>query len=196
MNGIEKITSRITADTQAEIDRTMSEAKAEADKIAAKYRGLAEKESADAQAKNEKAAAEREERLVSVAQMEARKEILATKQRQVEVVFGKALETLCAMPEDQYISVAADLLAQAAPNGKGEAVFAPADRDRVGKAAVEAANKKLGGKLALSSETRPLKGGFILVDGSVEINCTFDTLVRLQKGEMAGEVAKILFPDA
>ena len=35
----------------------------------------------------------------------------------------------------------------------------------------------------------------LLVDGSVEVNGTFETLVRFQKGTMASEVAKILFPE-
>ena len=196
MNGIEKITSRIAADTQAEIDRVLAEARAEAEKITAKYCAQAERESAEAKAKNEKAAAEREERLVSMAQMEIRRDLLAARQAQVEIAFNQALEQLCAMPQDTYIKVAADLLTRAAPGGRGEAVFSPADRETVGRAAVDAANQKLNGKLKLSDQTRPLKGGFILVDGSVEVNCTFDTLVRLQKGGMAGEVAKVLFPEA
>ena len=40
-----------------------------------------------------------------------------------------------------------------------------------------------------------MKGGFILSDGKVEVNCSFDTLVRLQKTETAGEVAKRLFSE-
>lgn len=38
-----------------------------------------------------------------------------------------------------------------------------------------------------------MDGGFILSDGPVEVNCTFDTLIRLQRGALAGEVAKVLF---
>lgn len=49
------------------------------------------------------------------------------------------------------------------------------------------------GMLTLSEETRPMDGGFILSDGAVEVNCTFDTLIRLQRGPLAGEVAKVLF---
>lgn len=196
MNGIEKITGRITAEAQAEIQRVLSEARAEAERISGEYRQQAEREAAELRAKHEKAAAEREERLVSMAQMEARKELLAAKQQQVDAAFEQALETLCAMPDERYITVAAALLEAAAPAGRGEVVFNETDKARVGKAVVEEANKKLNGKLMLSGQTRPLKGGFILVDGSVEVNCTFDTLVRLQRGEMAGEVAKCLFPDA
>lgn len=196
MNGIKKITDRISADTQAEIDRILAEAKSEAEKLEAKHRAQADREAADTRTKNEKSAAEREERLVSVAQMEARKDLLSARQSQVETAFNQALEKLCAMPVEQYIAVAANLLVQAAPKGRGEVVFSQADREKVGQAAVDAANKKLNGKLTLSGQTRALKGGFILVDGSVEVNCTFDTLVRLQRGEMAGEVARVLFPEA
>ncbi len=230
MNGIEKITARIDADTQAEIERILTGAKAEAEKIAARYKAQADAETAEMAARNQKAAAEREERLVSVAQMESRKVTLGAKQEMVEKAYALALETLCAMPEEQYVEVLAALLVQAAPNGRGSVVFAPADRERVGKAAVARANELLAREaapelpkeltetkvgallnkvaagaaaiakgtamLTLAEETRPIQGGFVLCDGNVEVNCTFDTLVRLQKAETAGAVAKRLFPEA
>ena len=49
------------------------------------------------------------------------------------------------------------------------------------------------GLLTLSEETRNIKGGFIMVDGDIEINCTFETLVRLQREAMEKEVAQVLF---
>ena len=196
MNGIEKITQRIETDTQAEIDRILGDARAEADDITDRYQAQANNEAAELAAKNQKAAAEREERLVSTAQMEARKVGLAAKQEMVEKAYALALEKLCSMPDEQYVKTVADLLVQAAPNGRGAVIFAPAERERIGEAAVRAANEKLhGGKLTLAEETRPLKGGFILSDGKVEVNCSFDTLVRLQKAETAGAAAKKLFPE-
>ena len=121
---------------------------------------------------------------------------LAAKQEMVEKAYALALEKLCSMPDEKYVQTVADLLVQAAPNGRGAVIFAPAERERIGEAAVRAANEKLhGGKLTLAEETRPLKGGFILSDGKVEVNCSFDTLVRLQKAETAGSAAKKLFPE-
>ena len=196
MNGIEKITQRIQADAQAEIDRILEDAHAEAAKLTAGYESQAAAEAAELSAKNQKAAAEREERLVSTAQMEARKVGLAAKQEMVEKAYALALEKLCSMPDEKYVQTVADLLVQAAPNGRGAVIFALAERERIGEAAVRAANEKLnGGKLTLAEETRPLKGGFILSDGKVEVNCSFDTLVRLQKAETAGAAAKKLFPE-
>ena len=193
MNGIEKITQRIASDAQAEVDRILGDARDEAGRIAANYRAQADAEAAELAAKNEKAAAEREERLVSAAQMEARKVQLAAKQEMVEKAYIQALDKLCALPEEQYVAILADLLVKASSNGKEEAVFSPEDRERVGEAAVAKANELSGKQLRLSEETQPIRGGFILKDKNVEVNCTFETLVRLQKAETAGAVVKTLF---
>ena len=193
MNGIEKITQRIASDAQAEVDCILGDARDEAGRIAANYRAQADAEAAELAAKNEKAAAEREERLVSAAQMEARKVQLAAKQEMVEKSYIQALDKLCALPEEQYVAILADLLVKASSNGKEEAVFSPEDRERVGEAAVAKANELSGKQLRLSEETQPIRGGFILKDKNVEVNCTFETLVRLQKAETAGAVAQKLF---
>ena len=193
MNGIEKITQRISAGAQAEIDRILGEARAEAEKIAARYKAQADAEAADLDAKNKKAAAEREERLAGTAQMEARKAALAAKQEMVEKAYDLALRKLCSLPEEKYTAVLAELLIQASSTGKEEVIFSDKDRRKVGKAAVDKANKDGGKKLTLSGETRSIQGGFILRYENVEVNCAFDTLVRLQKAETAGEVVKKLF---
>ena len=49
------------------------------------------------------------------------------------------------------------------------------------------------GMLTLAEETRDIRGGFIMVDGDVEINCAFETLVRLQREQMEKKVADVLF---
>lgn len=195
MNGIDKIIQRIEADAQTEIDRVLGAAKDQAEEITELYQGRADAEAAELKARNEKAAAEREDRLVSSTQMEVRKTTLAAKQQMLEKAYALALDKLCSMPDAQYIETVAALLVQAAPKGTGKVIFAPAEKERIGKAAVAMANEKLGGQLTVAEETRPIRGGFILSDGKVEVNCSFDTLVRLQKNETAGAVAKILFPE-
>jgi V/A-type H+-transporting ATPase subunit E len=50
-----------------------------------------------------------------------------------------------------------------------------------------------GAGLTLSEQTRDIKGGFVMVDGDVEINCAFETLVRLQREQMEKKVADVLF---
>ncbi|MBE6963126.1 MAG: hypothetical protein E7443_00810 [Ruminococcaceae bacterium] len=192
MNGIERIKARIEADARLENDRILADAEAKAAEIAAAYKAQADTEAAELAAKGEKLAAEREERLVSAAQMEARKVQLAAKQAQVEKVYALALEKLCAMPAEQYLDILAELLEKASATGKEEVIFSEKDRD-VGKAAIEKANQRSGKQLKLAEETQKISGGFILKDKNVEVNCTFETLVRLQKADTAGTVAKMLF---
>ena len=193
MNGIEKITQRIASDAQAEIDRILGDARDEAARITANYRAQADAEAQELDDKNERAAAEQEERLISAAQMKASRLQLAAKQQMVEKAYIQALDKLCAMPKEQYVDVLAKLLVEASSNGKEEAVFSKEEREQVGKAAVEKANQLSGKQLRLSEETQPIRGGFILKDKNVEVNCTFETLVRLQKAETAGAVVKTLF---
>lgn len=195
MNGIDKIIQRIEADAKMEVERILSAAQDQAAEITELYQGRADAEAAELAARNEKNAAEREDRLVSSAQMEVRKTTLAAKQQMLEKAYALALDKLCSMPDAQYIETVAELLVQAAPKGTGKVIFAPEEQARIGKAAVEMANEKLGGQLTVAEETRPIRGGFILADDKVEVNCSFDTLVRLQKNETAGAVAKILFPE-
>ena len=195
MNGIEKITQRIDAVTQGSVDSILSEAKSKAADIEAKAKADIERLTNDLRSRGDKEAAEREERLVSVAQMEARQISLAAKQDMMNKAFDGALEKLCNSADDVYADVCAKLLVKAAPDGKGEVIFA-ADKKAVGEKAVAKANQLLGGgQLKLSAESRPIKGGFILRNGSVEVNCTFETLVRLQRSEASGDVAKLLFPE-
>lgn len=192
MNGIEKITHRIETDAQAEIDAVLKKAGEEADKITASYQKKAADEAEVLRARNEKRADERKERLISAAQMEARKTQLAAKQEMLEAAYDLALEKLCSMPEADYVNVLVSLLQKASVTGKEEIILSSADREKIGKALVEKANA--GGKhLKLSEETADIRGGFILRADKVEVNCAFETLVRLQRAETAGAVAKILF---
>lgn len=193
MNGIEKLTQQISADAQTEIDALTAEAQAKADAISADYAQRAQKAADDIRVKGEAAAAQREERLISMAAMEGRKEMLSGKQEMVSRAFDLALDKLCALPEEEYVALLARLAAACAAGGE-QLIFSQKDRTRVGKAVVMAANEALGGgNLTLSEQTRPIRGGFILSDGDVEVNCAFETLVRLQRGEISGEVAKVLF---
>ena len=197
MDGIEKITGRINEDVQREMDAMTADARREAGEIAARYREQADRESAEIVERGRRAAAEREERLASVAQLEARKLELAAKQEMLQKAFDKALERLLTLPEEQYIVLLSELAVKAARTGREQVILSQKDRTRYGKQAVTAANEKLGdkGHLTLSQESRPIKGGLILSDGDVEVNGTFETLVRLQRGALDREVAKVLFDE-
>lgn len=201
MNGIEKITGQIDADIKKEIDALIAGARDEADAVATRYEELAQKEAAAIVERGRKSAAEREDRLVSVARLEAKKQVLSAKQEMVQKAFDAALEQLLNLPEEQYIKFLAQLAVSASTTGHEKVALSQKDRTRIGKQVVTQANAMLekkgsGAALTLAEETRPIKGGLVVLGDRIEVNCSFETLVRLQQESMTGEVAQELFGNA
>ena len=198
MEGIKRITDRINEDVRREIETIEAQAKSEAEGIIARYTEQAGKESADILARGRKAADERVERLGSVARLEAKKVMLGTKQELVGKAFDLALEQLCSLPEAEYINLLAKLAAGAAKSGREQVILSQKDRTRFGKQVVTRANELLGSKgaLTLAEQVRPLKGGLVLQGDRMEVNCSFETLVRLQREVLAAQVAEVLFEEA
>lgn len=205
MNGIEKITGQIDADVQKEIDAALDQARAQAQEIEDRYASQAQTQAEAIRRKGEQDAALRQERLVDVAKLEARKTILAAKQELVGQAFDLALKKLLELPDQEYISLLAKLAVSASRTGREQVILSQKDRSRYGKQAVTMANdmlaKKAGpraaqtdGMLTLAEESRPMAGGLILRDGRVETNCSFEALIHLQREALAAQVAKVLFP--
>ena len=78
----------------------------------------------------------------------------------------------------------------------GEVIFSVKDLERMPDGFAEEIQKiaaAKGGTLALSKESRQIEGGFVLVYGGIEENCTFRALFDSQKDELQDKVQKILF---
>ncbi len=195
MNGIEKITGKIDADIQAEIDQILANAQGAVAEIQASFEAQVAQETEAILARGKVEAKQREERLVSMAMLEGRKVELGAKQALIEEAFDGALNHLLTLPEEKYIALLSQLIVKAVTTGRELVICSPKDATQYGEKIVASANEILGdkGNLTLSSETRPMKGGVVVSDGDVEINCSFETLVRLQRGTMDKEVASILF---
>lgn len=164
MNGIEKITGRIDQDVQAEIDQIAADAQAKAAAIRADYAKQAEAEAEAVMKKGVQNAQLREERLASVAQLEARKLVLEAKQDMVEKAFQKAMNDLVSLPDEQYVALLADLAVRASRTGREQVIFSGKDRSRFGKAVVTRANEILAKQVApkLPGELTDSKAGAFL----------------------------------
>ena len=195
MEGIEKITAKILADAKGEADRLRAETDRKVAELHARAESQAAQESAAILAKGERAAKERLERLSSAAAMETRKLELAAKQEVLEQAFQLALDDLCALPAEQYQQLLVALLKKASTTGREQVIFSPKDRQALGRQTVDTANAAMSAHLTLSEQTRPIRGGFILADGDVELNCAFETLVRLQREKLEKAAVQILFPE-
>ena len=198
MNGIEKLTERITQDTDREREAILSRGKQQAAEIAAGYEALGESDYQDIVAQGKRSAEERVERLGSVAALEAKKLHLAAKQEMLDRTFVLATEKLMSLPDQDYVNLLVKLAVDGCTTGREALIFSVQDRPRYGKQVVLAANEKLEqtgrtGALTLSEESREFQGGLYIQDGNIENNCTFSTILRMLREQMAGEVAGILF---
>ena len=196
MTGIEKITARIQADAQQEIDAVLAEANSQAADIDARYAAQAKQAEAEILEKGQQSAAELRQRLNSNAQMDAKKQELAAKQALLDEAFQLAYEKLTQLPEGEYEDLLANLAVRASVSGKEQLIFSQADRATFGGKVTAKANgllAKAGKTAELSQNTGDFRGGLLICDGDVEVNCTFETLVRMARNEIVGDVTKALF---
>ena len=164
MNGIEKITGQIDADIQKEIDAIAAQAQAQAAEIGAGYDRRAQEQVQATLERGRREAALRRERLGSVAQLEARKLVLSTKQDLVGRAFDLALQKLTELPEADYIALLARLAVDASRTGQEQVIFSPRDRARYGKQVVTQANEILARRVApkLPDDLTASRAGAIL----------------------------------
>jgi V/A-type H+-transporting ATPase subunit C len=190
MNGIEKIIARIEADGAAEVEAIKAESVQACEKVRAEAEKAAQEEYWKIFKKGTKDAEMRVERLGSVAALEAKKQILATKQEMVAHAFDLAVEKIAGLPEQEYTGLLSKLAARASRTGGEQIILSPGDRARYGKSVCIKANELLSAEgktasLTLSEEARDIRGGLILSDGAIEVNCAIETLVELTKNDLA-----------
>ena len=198
MKGIDKITSRIIADAEAEC----RDVKRESDERCAAVRAENEKRAQDEYwrlvREGVKDTEQRVQRMDRTARLEAKKSVLNMKQEAVSRAFDLAKDKIAELPERDYVAFLAREAAEAAITGQEEVIFCERDRKSVGANAVKAANELLAAKgmpglLTLSDATRDMAGGLMLKQGDIEVNCTVDTLLDLTRDELAARVADVLF---
>ena len=197
MAGAEKLKEKILSDARLAADANLAQARREAESIVLKAREEAQSVNAALTTKAERDASAREKRLISIAELEGRKERLAVKQRLIDELFEKAIKSLCDKPNSEYETMLVAMVAAAASGGE-EIVVSDKDKNRLSDGFVDAVNKALAekgkqGKLTMSRETRPINGGFILRSGQVEVNNSFESIVKNKRDSLEALAVKMLF---
>lgn len=200
MEGINKITERIAAEAREEIASIQAETAEKCRAIKDEYNQKAQEEYWKRIREGAKEYEAYGQRLSGAAAMETKKSILAMKQETISHVFDKAIENLCNMPEQQYVEFLARQAANAAITGLEELVFNARDKASCSKSVIKSSNellKKRGllPKLTVSEVTGSFKGGLLVKQGDIEVNCTVEKLVELSKSELTAQVAGVLFAE-
>lgn len=198
MSGAEKIRAKILEEARLLAEANIKQAQEEA-------ASLISTASKDAQAKRkqiiEKAeleAVEVKKRLLAMAELEARIQKLMAKQNVVDEAFELTLTKLNSLPDTEYQSILVEMISNSVETGEEEIVLSLKDKQRLPPSFIEDLNKKLSQKgftatPKLSQETRNISGGFILKSGDIELNNSFESIIRMNRDDIESEVIKCLF---
>ncbi len=195
---LEDILRKIEEDARREADKILSEARARAEEILQGAEREAEQTRQNLLEEARREAQTHKSRLISMAQLDMRKEILQEKQSLIDQVFQRALERLVGMEDEEYRELIREMLKQLVEHGDEEIILCERDKSRISQGFMQALNKELEsegklGKLTIAEETGDFSGGFILRRGKIELNNSFDALLQAAKGEMKTELSQILF---
>lgn len=191
--GIENITMNILSDADSIAEISLMNADKTKQDIINNAKGKAEAIKKAEAEKAEKEAENLKSRKVSAAELQGRKMMLSAKQEAIKKGFDAALNKLKKMSEDEYISFLVDEIVKV-PNCEGTVILNEQDKEKIGERLVKDVNDRLKGeKIALSNKTGQSSGGFVLKNGDIEINSTFETLLDSIKDELTFEVANALF---
>ena len=198
MKGTEKIIEHIRSDAQAQADAILAQAEQQCAQIRADYDRKAREFYSEKIRAGVNDCEDKNESMDRIARMEARKGMLAVKQEMVSACFDRAREKIAELPEDVYVDFLAKLACGSSVTGDEQIVLNAADREKLGKKAVDEANAllKMSGRkagLTLADESGEFSGGLVLKRGNIEDNCTVDLLIDLSRAEMSSKVAEVLF---
>ena len=196
MTGLEKMQSQILSEAESSAKEILDQAKKEAEGIVEEARQRAEAECRRISEKSEAEVKGLEERAVSSSDLQRRKELLQAKQEVISQMLDQAYESLLCADEKDYFDMLRKMLRKFVLPQEGEICFSKEDLERMPKGfqeEIQAIAKEKGGALALSEEVRSVQGGFVLIYGGIEENCTFRAMFNSKKDELSDKVHALLF---
>jgi V/A-type H+-transporting ATPase subunit E len=197
MSGLEKILKHIESEAASSAKELLEKAKAEADKIVAEAKAEGEQKSAEIYRQAELEAAALLNRNESAARSKEKRMILDAKQKMISAIIESSKKTLVKLPDEKYFDVILKMIKRYALEKSGQILFSDSDLKRLPENFEQAVNNaiadKKGAKIKISRETRDINGGFILVYGEIEENCSFDALFSDKIEVLEDKVRKVLF---
>ena len=197
MAGAEKLIEKIEQDAQRDAEKIWQDAEEKKhDMRQTLMREIAGRK-AEIEKMAEDAAREKKKRMAAVYDLEHRKLLLSAKQEMMQKAKALAMEKLSALDDESYVALMKNKLLACAASGEGTiAVSATEKRLNDGFLSdVNAALKSSVGKGALrfAAEAADITGGFIYINGGLEINLSFAALLSEAWQDAETQVASVLF---
>lgn len=196
MTGLDKIVHQILKEAEDTAKKHVEEAQEEAQHILTVAKEKAEEMRENLLKDSEIEVANYKERRTSAIDLQRRTAILQAKQEVIEDVLQKAYNRFCSVNDTQYFENLEKMLDKFVLDKEGEIYFSSKDLARMPKGFVEKVDgiaKAKGGSLEVAKETKEMDGGFILVYGGIEENCSFKALFDANRAKLQDQVYKVLF---
>jgi len=197
MTGLEKILKHIEDSALENAEKIIEEANKKAGEIihAANVEGEKKRTEINSRsAQDVKAVLDRGE---SAALLQEKKIILEAKQQIMSDAIDGARKSLLDLPDQDYFETILKMVKKHALNQQGEIVFSKDDRKRLPgqfeKEIKNAISDKPDASLRISDMSRDIDGGFILIYGDIEENCSFEALFSAARENLQDKVSALLF---
>ena len=196
MTGLEKILYQIEEEAKSSADKIVEEANAKAAAVLAEADTTCQEMQAAAEAKAAASAEDILKKSRSAAAMQRKKDLLTAKQQVIGSVIDKAQQSLYSLDDKAYFALIEKMLDKFALGESGEVRFNAKDQKRLPDGfdkKIQAVAAAKGGALTVSTETCDIDGGFILVYGGIEENCSFAAMFAAEKESLQDKVHTLLF---
>ncbi len=196
MSGLDKMRSRILEEADHSAQEIIAKAEADGAETVRAAVEQAQEEAARIEEKAEKDAADYGKRVASSTDMHRKQAYLAAKQEVISGVLEKAYAAVMDLEVKEYFGMLEKLLEKYTLPESGEIRFSKKDLERMpegftGRIKTIAAEK--GGSLTLSDKAEDIDGGFLLVYGGIEENCTIKAVFDSKREELSDQVNRLLF---
>lgn len=196
MSGLDKMKTRILEEAGQSAREIIDNAKAEAQNVIDMAEANAQSEASKILEQAEKDAADYARRAESSVDMRRKQAYLAAKQEVIGRILEKAYEKVMDMDTDKYFEMLETLLEKNVLSENGEICFSKKDLARMPegfKGRIKEIAAKKGGSLTVSENAGDIDGGFLLLYGGIEENCTLKAVFEAKKEELSDQVNRLLF---
>lgn len=180
-NDAEREAQEIKAKAQAKVDAIVKKADKENESVRASYEERFEDERPEIFKRRE-----------IVANLDVDKMMLGSKRKIIDDVYEATLEKLKNLEKSEYETFFETLLSRAVTTGNEEVILA-SDERFIDKAWLDGYNGRAGKKLTLADEKADISGGFILKNGKISVNCSWEMLINASREKFEFDVVKRLF---
>ena len=112
-------------------------------------------------------------------------------------MIAKARKQLISLSDSEYTEMILSMVRKYAYRKEGKILFSKSDRKRLTSDFADRLNSSLaqkpGASLIIAEQEPPFTGGFLLVYGDIEENCSFDALFAERKDILQDKVNSLLF---